>query len=159
VATRALTAPVALQQAGGSELEGEEASEDAESDDEATGRTSRSVDSRVAAANRHVAAGTRALRKNRLSEAQAAYSRALAALSGYPRALAGLVRVHLQRKDGRAALDWARKLVAKQPNRGGNQLLLGDAHALRGDRELALAAWKRARGYGSAAAKKRLQPR
>jgi predicted negative regulator of RcsB-dependent stress response len=83
--------------------------------------------------------------------------KALAALPGYPRAMAALARVHLQRKDGSEAVRWAERLVAKQPNRGNNQLLLGDAWALRGDKARARAAWHRAASYGNATARKRLR--
>lgn len=53
--------------------------------------------------------------------------RALKAWPNYPRALAGVVRVHLARKDGAEAVRWAKRLVSVQPKRSNNQLLLGDA--------------------------------
>jgi predicted negative regulator of RcsB-dependent stress response len=53
---------------------------------------------------------------------------------------------------------WANQLVANQPKNGQNQLLLGDAEALRGDLAAARAAWNRAVRYGSPAARQRLLP-
>jgi hypothetical protein len=47
--------------------------------------------------------------------------------------------------------------VAVQPKRGVNQLLLGDAEALRGDAKAARAAWLRAARLGNAQARARLR--
>jgi tetratricopeptide (TPR) repeat protein len=112
---------------------------------------------KIAAANHNVGQGHRLLARGRLEPAKAAYLKALAVLPDYPRALAGLVRVHLRRRDGAEAVRWAQRLVKEQPNRGNNQLLLGDALALRGDQTRARAAWRRATAYGNAAARKRLK--
>jgi Flp pilus assembly protein TadD len=71
--------------------------------------------------------------------------------------MAGLVRVHLARKDGAEALRWATRLTAKQPKDGVSQLLLGDALALRGDEDGAREAWTRAAERGNATAKQRLE--
>jgi tetratricopeptide (TPR) repeat protein len=91
----------------------------------------------------------------RLGLAEASYLQALKSIPGYPRAMAGLVRVHIARKDGAEAVRWAKQLVAKQPKNGQHQLLLGDAEALHGDSAAARDAWKRAIRYGSAAAMQR----
>jgi cytochrome c-type biogenesis protein CcmH/NrfG len=94
----------------------------------------------------------------RLGLAEASYLKALKVMPSYPRAMAGLVRVHIERKDGAEAVRWANQLVATQPKNGQNQLLLGDAEALRGDDAAARAAWTRAVRYGSPAARQRLLP-
>jgi hypothetical protein len=91
----------------------------------------------------------------RLGLAEASYLQALKSIPGYPRAMAGLVRVHIARKDGAEAVRWAKQLVTKQPKNGQHQLLLGDAEALHGDIAAARDAWKRAIRYGSAAAMQR----
>jgi hypothetical protein len=107
-------------------------------------------------ANLHVTTGHRLMRQRRLGMAEAAYLKALQAFPAYPRAMAGLVRVHLERRDGVEALRWARRLVARQPRRSNNQLLLGDAYALMGARGAARDAWRQSMLYGSAVARKRL---
>jgi hypothetical protein len=112
---------------------------------------------KIALANRNVGEGNRLFKRGQLGLAEAAYLKALAALPGYPRAMAALARVHLKRKDGSEAVRWAERLVARQPRRGNNQLLLGDAWALRGNDARARAAWQRAASYGNAAARKRLK--
>jgi Flp pilus assembly protein TadD len=65
--------------------------------------------------------------------------------------------VHLQRKDGSEAVRWAKRLVAKDPKSGQNQLMLGDAWALRGDAKNARAAWVQAVRYANSTARKRLK--
>jgi Flp pilus assembly protein TadD len=60
------------------------------------------------------------------------------------RAMAGLVRLHMARRDGRAAAQWARRLAAARPTQSSNHVLLGDALLLAGDRAAARAAWERA---------------
>lgn len=95
----------------------------------------------------------------RLGLAEASYLKALKIQPSYPRAMSGLVRVHIERKDGVEALRWATMLVAKQPKNGQNQLLLGDAQALRGDMAAAKEAWTRATRLGNPAARQRLLPK
>lgn len=112
---------------------------------------------RIERANRFVAEGHRLRKQGRLGLAESSYISALSALPRYPRALAGLVRVHLQRKASAEAVRWARKLTGVQPRRANNQLLLGDAYALYGARSAAKQAWRKAARYGSTTARKRLQ--
>jgi Flp pilus assembly protein TadD len=95
--------------------------------------------------------------QGRLGLAESAYQKALRATPEYPDAIAGLVRVHLARRDAVEAVRWANRLIAKQPANGVNQLLLGDALALRGDEDAARVAWKEAVKRGNALAKQRLE--
>jgi tetratricopeptide (TPR) repeat protein len=92
----------------------------------------------------------------RLGLAEASYLKALNVMPSYPRAMAGLVRVHIERKDGAEAVRWAKQLVVKQPKNGQHQLLLGDAQALRGDSAAAREAWNQAVRYGNYTARQRL---
>jgi hypothetical protein len=108
-------------------------------------------------ADRFADTGLSLAKQGRFGLAEASYLKALHALPNYPRALAGLVRVHLQRNDGAEAFRWAKRLVNKQPNRARNQLLLGDAQALRGNAKAARVAWTRAARNGSVAARARLR--
>jgi tetratricopeptide (TPR) repeat protein len=116
----------------------------------------RRLDVGRARANRLVNLGHRLRRGGRLGMAEASYLKALDAEPRYARAMAGLVRVHLKRRDGVEALRWARKLTGLQPRRANNQLLLGDAYALMDAHGAASKAWKTAARYGSRVARKRL---
>jgi hypothetical protein len=136
-----------------SEVEGEH--DDLAGDLPTDARLSRSQ--KAAIADRHVGAGHRLLKRRALRAARAAYLEALRVLPGYPRALAGLVRVELKREDGAEALRMAKRLTAVQPRRGNNQLLLGDAWALHGNLTLARAAWRQAIRYGNTTAHRRLK--
>jgi hypothetical protein len=93
----------------------------------------------------------------RLGLAEAKYLEALSLFPRYPRAMAGVVRVHLTRGDGAEAVRWAERLVAMQPNRSNNQLLVGDAYALSGKANEARQHWRQSAAYGNAAARKRLK--
>jgi tetratricopeptide (TPR) repeat protein len=108
-------------------------------------------------ARRFAAEGRSLMKNGHLGLAEAAYLKALQARPNYPQVMAALVRVHLQREDGSEAVRWAKRLIAKQPKRGVNQLLLGDAQALRGDAKAARAAWLRAARLGNAQARARLR--
>ena len=110
----------------------------------------------IATANKLVAKGHRLRKAGRLGLAEDAYMSALKALPSYPRAMAGLVRVHLQRRASVEAVRWAKKLVERQPRSGQNQLLLGDAHQLMGAKAEAQKAWRQAARYGNRIARKRL---
>jgi len=95
--------------------------------------------------------------RGRLGLAEAKYLQALGLFPQYPRALAGVVRVHLTRGDGAEAVRWAERLVVMQPNRSNNQLLLGDAYALSGKAEDARRHWRKSAAYGNSTARKRLK--
>jgi len=95
--------------------------------------------------------------RGRLGLAEAKYMEALRLFPRYPRAMAGLVRVHLTRGDGTEAVRWAERLVAMQPNRSNNQLLLGDAYALSGKTNKARIHWRQSANYGNMGARKRLK--
>jgi hypothetical protein len=121
--------------------------------------SSRAERARFARATRLERRARRFHRARQLGKAEVTYHEALAAWPGHSLAMAGLARVHLQRKQGQEALRWAEQLVALQPDRDINQLLLGDAHALNGSRAEAESAWKRARQLGSRTASLRLRGR
>jgi tetratricopeptide (TPR) repeat protein len=92
----------------------------------------------------------------RLPTAEAAYLKALNLLPRYPLAVAGLARIHLDRHEPSEALRWAKMLIALQPNRGNNQLLLGDAYAMAGRMDDARKAWTQSKHYGNSVARARL---
>ena len=100
--------------------------------------------------------GTAYRNLGKLDQADATFKKALALLPRYPLAVASLVRLDLQRKNPAGALRWAKMLVAMQANRGGNQLLLGDAYAASGRTAEARQAWQRAKQYGNPTARARL---
>jgi Flp pilus assembly protein TadD len=100
--------------------------------------------------------GIALFKSGRLGLAEASYLKALKLQPGYPRAMAALVRVHIQRRDGAEAVRWAKQLVDKQPDNGVSQLLLGDALQLRGDLGGAQEAWTEAARLGNATARERL---
>lgn len=95
--------------------------------------------------------------RGRLGLAEAKYLQAIGLFPEYPRAIAGVVRVHLTRGDGAEAVRWAERLVAMQPNRSNNQLLLGDAYSLSGKATDARRHWRKSASYGNMAARKRLK--
>ncbi len=95
--------------------------------------------------------------RGRLGLAEAKYLQALGLFPQYPRALAGVVRVHLTRGDGAEAVRWAERLIAMQPNRSNNQLLLGDAYALSGKAHDARRHWRKSAAFGNSIARKRLK--
>lgn len=101
--------------------------------------------------------GAELARRGRIGLAEGLYLKALQVVPNYPNAMAELVRVHLARRDGAEAVRWAERLIAAQPENAVHQLLLGDAHALRGDQDSARAAWNKAAKAGNALARKRLE--
>src|SRR5262249_45234155 len=115
------------------------------------------IQHRLARANTLVDQGHALFKHGRLGLAEAEYMKAIDLWPDFPRALAGLTRVHLQRKDGSEAVRWSKRLVAKEPKSGQNQLLLGDAYALRGDHTNARAAWQQAVRYANSTARKRIK--
>jgi cytochrome c-type biogenesis protein CcmH/NrfG len=97
------------------------------------------------------------MQQGRLGLAESSYQKALKIVPDYPSAMAALVRVHLARRDGAEAVRWANRLVAKQPTNNVNQLLLGDALNLTGNREAARDAWTEAAESGNSTARQRLK--
>lgn len=106
-------------------------------------------------AKAHVDSGAAMLREGRYGLAEGEYMKALQEVAEFPPALAELVRVHLARRDGKEAVRWAERLIAKQDNPL-HQLLLGDAQSLRGNSGAAQAAWTKAATGGNKAARQRL---
>jgi hypothetical protein len=96
-------------------------------------------------------------RAHKYDAAAAAYLKALELVPDHQAATLGMLRLHLAAGDGAEAVRWASRFVALQPDGGSSQLLLGDAHALDGDRALAEQAWRRARELGNRTANERLQ--
>ena len=58
--------------------------------------------------------------------------------------MAGLAQVYLSRHDAARALELAEGAVHRRPRRAAYRLILGDAHALAGDRDAARAQWRQA---------------
>ncbi len=112
---------------------------------------------RLKRARKLVQEATKLRRRKRLGMAEASYLKALTLWPNYPLAIAGVVRVHLERRDGVEALRWAERLVTMKPNRSNHHLLHGDALALNGKMDGARKAWRRSARYGNRRAKKRLR--
>lgn len=102
-----------------------------------------------------VDSGAAMLREGRHGLAEGMYMKALQEVPEFPPALADLVRVHLARRDGKEAVRWAERLIAKQDSPQ-HQLLLGDAQALRGNSGAAQDAWTKAANGGNKSARQRL---
>ena len=98
-----------------------------------------------------------ALRKDgQLTAARSRYLEALDAHRGYPRAYAGLAQVALERRDGREAVRFSKKLVKVRPRVSAYHLLLGDAYKLAGNTSAARKEWTIAARTGSKVARERL---
>ncbi len=95
-------------------------------------------------------------REGKLTNAEALYRKALAEYPGYPRALAGLAHLAIEREHGTEAVRYARWLVRVRPQ-ASNHLLLGDAQRLAGNMVAAKSAWKLAARGGSRVAESRLK--
>ncbi len=108
-------------------------------------------------ARKLVTEATRLRRRQRLGMAEASYLKALSLWPNYPLAMAGVVRVHLERRDGVEALRWAKRLVKMKPLRSNHYLLLGDAYALNAKMDHARKAWRRSARFGNRRAKRRLK--
>jgi tetratricopeptide (TPR) repeat protein len=78
-----------------------------------------------------IAQGNKLLKQNRLGMAESFYLKALQAKPNYPKAIASIVRVHLQRKDGTEAFRWAKRLNQIQPKNAANKRLLVEASKLK----------------------------
>jgi len=112
-------------------------------------------------ASRHaselVSEGHALRRDNKLSKAESLYREALKVYPGYPRALAGLSHLAMQRGDGATALRYARSLVRARPQQSTSHLLLGDAYRATGNLAAAKRAWIVAARRGDRTALNRLK--
>ncbi|MCC6874656.1 MAG: hypothetical protein IT378_10155, partial [Sandaracinaceae bacterium] len=95
------------------------------------------IDTLIRTANSHRAQG-------RFPQAEQTYLIVLNRDTRNARALAGLSRVAMERRDWRSAVLWARRLTEVRPSSAGNHVLLGDAHAAAGNRAMAESAWRQA---------------
>jgi hypothetical protein len=82
--------------------------------------------------------------RNRLPEAEREYLRALRLDRRNARALAGLTKVAIGRRDGTQAVRWGRRLVQTGERNANNHVLLGDAYRAAGNRRAAQQSWRRA---------------
>ncbi len=112
---------------------------------------------RIREADKLVTEGHHYWRRGRLGMAESFYLQALQVYPKYPRALVGMVRVHLQRRASGEALRSAKMLVRRKPQPSLYRLLLGDAYALDGDLVAARAEWRTASRRGNRAARSRLR--
>lgn len=110
----------------------------------------------AARAEKLVSEGHALRKKKKLAPARAKYRDALVIYPGYPRAIAGLVQVSIQQRDGKAAVNLAKQLVKLRPAQVSYQVLLGDAYKVAGKPGLAKEAWQAAARKGSGTAKARL---
>jgi len=85
------------------------------------------------AAYDQVRAARKELARGDMDGAQSAYCKAMRFDPKNPDAHAGLARVLISRRDGKAAVQWAREAVKLNPEESSAQVLLGDALALSGD--------------------------
>ena len=100
-------------------------------------QTASEIDTLIRTANSHRAQG-------RFPQAEQTYLIVLNRDTRNARALAGLSRVAMERRDWRSAVLWARRLTEVRPSSAGNHVLLGDAHAAAGNRAMAESAWRQA---------------
>ena len=84
------------------------------------------------------------IRDGKLAQAQATLDRAWELDPKNPQAMAGYARLFLAKKNGDAAVKWARKAARKRPKRAPYHVLYGDALALQGKTKEARAAYRRA---------------
>lgn len=108
-------------------------------------------------ADKFVNEGHRFWRQGRLGMAESSYLQALQIYPKYPRALVGMVRVHLQRRASGEALRSAKMLVRRKPQPSLYRLLLGDAYALDGNLASARSEWRIASRRGNRTARSRLK--
>ena len=91
-------------------------------------------------------AGSKALVRGKVDDAQIAYCKAVRWDSKNPQAHIDLAQLFLIRKDGAAAAEEARNAIELDPNSGRAQSLLGDGLVRIGDHEGAKQAWLLAAG-------------
>ncbi|HBQ11283.1 MAG TPA: hypothetical protein DEF51_08940, partial [Myxococcales bacterium] len=82
--------------------------------------------------------------RGNLREAERSYLQVLRVEGRNPRALAGLARVAMTRRDGTQATRWARRLVQASPRNANNHVLLGDALRVAGNQAGARNAYRAA---------------
>jgi DNA-binding response OmpR family regulator len=112
--------------------------EAAEPDPEDDGRTTRADVPRLLTEANY-------LRRHRhFTRAERMYITVLHLSPNNGRALAGLARLHMARRDPRNAVFFAQRLVRVRPRAASNHVLLGDTHRLAGDTAAAREAWERA---------------
>jgi DNA-binding response OmpR family regulator len=121
------------------------------------GVTNRGRVRQIREADKFVIEGHRYWRRGRLGMAESSYLQALQVYPKYPRALVGMVRVHLQRRASGEALRSAKMLVRRKPQPSLYRLLLGDAYALDGDFASARTEWRIASRRGNRTARSRLR--
>ncbi len=85
------------------------------------------------AAYDQIRAARKELARGDMNGSQAAYCKAMHFDPKNAEARSGLARVLLSRRDGAAAVQWAREAVKLNPEDSSSQILLGDALALSGD--------------------------
>ena len=112
---------------------------------------------RIREADKFVNEGHRYWRRGRLGMAESSYLQALQVYPKYPRALVGMVRVHLKRRASVEALRSAKTLVRRKPRPSLYRLLLGDAYALDGNLASARSEWRIASRRGNKTARSRLR--
>ena len=88
-------------------------------------------------------------RAGNMRAAEAKYRQALSMQPNSGRAMAGLTRTLLARRQNREAVQWARKLARSRPNQSSNFVLLGDAFLRSGNRTGARNAYRRALSVNS----------
>jgi tetratricopeptide (TPR) repeat protein len=94
--------------------------------------------------------------RKELRAARARYLEALRLFPTFGRALLGLTQIALQQGDGKAAEDYALKLVVSRSGQAGSLLVAGDVYAQIGQAHRAHAAWDAAASRGCQAARARL---
>jgi hypothetical protein len=82
--------------------------------------------------------------RGQLGPAERDYLRVLRLQPRNARALAGLTRLAMSRRDGTQARRWARQLVEAHPRNANNHVLLGDVYRQFGDPRAAARHWRRA---------------
>lgn len=118
-------------------------------------RAARRARARTTARN-HTKAGEAARIVGNLAEAERELGAALTALPSHGPAAAALAELHMTRGSHRAALGYAKRAFRAAPRKLDYMVLLGDAYARTNNRAAAEKLWRKAAGYGSAAARSRL---
>ncbi len=129
-----------------------------EVDDDATDtETDTTRKAAAAKADKLIDEGHALRKKGKLGPARNKYRAALNAYPNYPRAMAGLLQLAIQQRDGKQAVNLAKQLVQQRPSQLSYQVLLGDAYKVQGKTALARETWQVAARKGSAQARARLR--